>query len=109
MPRNRGKGSGFEKKIASRYKRAGYFIERNKVKNGIEIDIIAKKKRQKKLVIETKAGKQVVTSSVIKRLAEVARSIKGKPVLVIGPRVSLTKPAKKEAKKRNIRIRKVYC
>ena len=105
MPRKKGRGSRAEKRVADLYKKAGYSIKRNVRSRVGEIDIIATRNNQK-WIIEVKSGKQKITSKQIKKLVNKAKYHHGKPVLRHSSRSSLTKVAKKFAKKYNVRVKK---
>ena len=60
-----------------------------------------------RIAVEAKAGRQVITSSIIRKFYRKARHIRAKPVLGIGPRTRVTRPAKDLAKKLGVAIRVV--
>jgi len=100
------KGSHFESIVASRYRRGGYKVRKHYItKNRKEIDILARKGKNKPLAIEAKAGKQVITSSVVKAIYEKAKTAKAKPVIVRGPRTKLTKEVHKLSEKLKVKIK----
>ena len=104
MPRKRGRGSRAEKHVEKLYRKAGYKVYRNIRSRVGEIDLIAKRGKEK-LVIEVKSGRQKITSREIKKLLRKASYHHGKPVLRHSPRSSPTSKAKKLAKKKGVRIR----
>lgn len=82
-------------------------MERNRIINGSEFDILAKRKREK-LVVEAKNWKRApIHSGVIRNLITKARSVGGKPVLAIPKSSNLTKPARNLAKRKGVRIKRV--
>ena len=94
------KGSRFESIVASRYRRGGYKVRKHYItKNRKEIDILARKGKNKPLAIEAKAGKQVITSSVVKAIYEKAKTVKARPIIVRGSRTKLTEDTHKLSKK----------
>jgi len=110
LPRKKGKGSGFEKRMTSRYKKGGYKVKRNVIgkRNGrkYEIDLIAERGGEKR-IIEVKGGKQVLTTSQILATYKKLSYRKGIPTLIIGPNVKLTGPAKETARELRLKIRRV--
>ncbi len=102
----RRKGSWLENLIASRYKKAGYKVRKRIFTKAGEIDVLALRGLER-LAIETKSGKQIITSSVIKNLYFKARQLRAKPKLKTGPRVKITKPTRKLAKTLGIPITKI--
>ena len=110
MPRKKGKGSGFEKRVASRHRKGGYKVKRNVVgkRNGgrYEIDAIIERGKER-YVVEIKSGKQVLTISQVLATYKKLSYRKGIPTLTIGPKVKLTDPAKEIARELGLRIRRV--
>ncbi len=105
MPRRRGRGSWAEKLVAKLYRKAGYNVIRNKHTPVGEVDIIAWRGREK-LVVEVKSGKQRITSRTIEKLVRKAKYLRGKPVIIHGPRVGSTGKARLESRKHRVRVRK---
>lgn len=110
MPRKKGKGSGFEKRVASRYRKGGYKVKRNVIgkRNGkrYEIDAIVERGKER-YIVETKSGKQVLTTSQVLAIHKKLSYRKGTPTLKIGPNVKLTGPAREIARELGLRIKKV--
>ncbi|NJE47341.1 hypothetical protein E3E35_08000 [Thermococcus sp. GR7] len=110
MPRRRGKGSGFEKRVTSRYRKGGYRVKRNVVgkRNGrrYEIDAIIERGKER-YPTEIKGGKQILTASQILAVYKKLSYRKGIPTLILGPNVKLTNPAKKIAKEKGLRIKRI--
>ena len=104
--RRRRKGSRLEDIVAARYSRAGYKVRKHVITKLGEIDILAKLKHEKRAV-EVKSGKQTIAQTTIMKLHRKAKHLKAKPVLKIGPKVKLTKPAKTLAKELGITISRV--
>jgi len=108
LPRRKGRGSGFEIRVANLYRKGGYSVERNRIINGHEFDVLAKRKRERPLVVEAKNWKKSpIHSGVIRDLVSKARSVGGKPVLAIPKSSTLTKPARNLAKRKGVRIKRV--
>ena len=104
MPRRRGKGSRAEARVSKLYRRAGYRVKRNLRSKAGEIDILAKRGKEK-LLVEVKSGKQTLTSSDILKVVHKARYHKAKPVIRKSKLTTLTSAAKEAVKKYNVRIK----
>jgi len=102
----RRRGSRLEDLVASRYRRAGYEVRKHVLTRLGEIDVLARRGRTR-IAVEAKAGRQVITSSIVRKFYRKARHIRARPVLGIGPRTRATKPAKDLAKKLGVAIRVV--
>ncbi len=110
LPRQKGKGSGFEKRVASRYRKGGYKAKRNVVgkrdNKRYEINLILKRGKER-YPTETKGGKQVLTTSQVVAIHKKLSYRKGIPTLILGPNVKLTDPAKEVARILGLRIRRI--
>jgi len=104
LPRRRGRGSKAEARVSKLYRRTGYKVQRNLRSRAGEVDILAKRGREK-LLIEVKSGRQTLTSSDILKVVRKARYHKAKPVIRKSSLTSLTGSAKEVARKYNVRIR----
>ncbi len=105
MPRNRGPGSGYEKRVAKRYEKAGYKVRRNFISStGGEIDFLATRKGER-IVGEVKARKKI-TAQMIEDFAEKAKYY-GKKVFIVRDDADIPPSAWEAARKRNVRIKRV--
>ena len=94
MPRNRGRGSGYEKFVASRLRRRGFRnIERNVMTRLGEIDIIASKHGRKYAFEVKDRPSKPITVKELEGFAEKARSVGAVPVLVASHRTRMVKKA----------------
>ncbi|MEM2030508.1 MAG: restriction endonuclease [Archaeoglobaceae archaeon] len=105
MPRVR-RGRIVEDRIARRYKKAGFIVERRKITAAGEIDILAKRNK-KRYAIEVKHSNKgrIITSSEVRKLHKKARSVRANPVLILSGNAKLSKIGKKEANKTGTRVR----
>lgn len=69
-----------------------------------EIDILAKR-RDEKLLIEVKSGKQILTYTDIMKVVRKAKYHNAKPVIRKSKRTRLTNDAARTAKRHGVRIR----
>ena len=106
IPRRRGRGSRAEMRVASRLRKAGFKVRRNKRSKVGEIDIDAKKGKNR-YFIEVKSGKSPIASSDIRKLVRKARYHKAKPVLYKSKQRKLTKPARELVKRLGVRVRNI--
>jgi len=104
--KRRRRGSRLEDIVARRYEKAGYKVEKHKVTSAGEIDVLATR-RKSRICSEVKSGRQIITSKEVLKLVNKASRTRSKPVLIIGPRVKLTDPAKRTASKHDVRIKKL--
>ncbi len=104
--RKKRRGSWLERYVENRYKRAGYKTQRHVITSKGEIDIMITRGKEK-YAVEVKSGRQKITSTIIKKIYDKARNSKAKPIMIISPTVKLTNPAKREAKKLKVRIKKI--
>jgi len=104
LPRRRGRGSRAESYVARLYERAGYKVRRNVRSRAGEIDILARR-GDKKLLIEVKSGKQILTSADVLKVVRKARYHGAKPVIRKSKRTRLTSNAANIAKRYGVRIK----
>ena len=104
MPRKRGKGSKAEAHVAKLYGKAGYRVQRNLRSKVGEVDILARRERER-LLVEAKSGKQILTSRDVMKVVRKAKTYRAKPVIRKSSSTTLTKPARKLVRKYNVRIR----
>ena len=101
------RGSKAESKVAKRYVKGGYKVKKHYIIKHGEIDILAKRGKET-LAIEVKSGKPVITSTIIRKLVQKARSLKAKPVLALtSNKFKITSKARKEIKKYKVRIKRL--
>lgn len=107
MPRCR-KGKIFENKIGRRYKKAGYKVQQRKRTRHGEVDVIAKRGKEK-ILIEAKhsSRKRIIPSSEVEKLAKKARKLKAKATFVLGGRATMSGAAKRLARSAGIKVRRV--
>ncbi|AIY89251.1 restriction endonuclease [Geoglobus acetivorans] len=107
MPKCR-KGKVVENRIGKRYEKAGYKVQYRKRTPEGEIDLIAKRKREK-IAGEVKhsAKGRTVSSSEVAKIARKARRIKAKPTLILTGKTKLSSNAKKAAKKHGVRVKRL--
>lgn len=107
MPKCR-KGKVVENKVGKNYERAGYKVRvRKRTKKG-EIDVLARHKNEK-IAVEVKHGnkKRQITSKDVEKIAKKAKAVKAKPVLVLSGKAEFTSKARKTAKERGVRIKRL--
>ena len=98
---------GVEGKVAGKYVEAGYSVRMRFETAAGTVSFVAKKESTI-LAVDVIDGTITVTAEHVKKLAEKAKSINAKPVLVLygsGPR--LTDEAKKTASELGVTIRRV--
>lgn len=107
MPKCR-KGKVVENKVCRNYKKAGFKVKLRKKTSVGEIDVLARRKNQK-VAVEVKHGnkKRYITSKDVEKIAKKANAVKAKPVLVLSGRAKITSTGRREAKNKNVRIRKI--
>lgn len=106
IPRNRGRGSGTEKRVAANLRKAGFKVHRNVRSRAGEIDIIARR-GGRKYVYEVKGGGSPVTSTDVRELYRKAQYHKANPVLALSKERRLTDSARKLVRRLGIRIRRI--
>ena len=99
----RRRGFRLENIIASRYRRAGYRVRKHVFTSRGEIDILAVLSR-KRVAVEAKSGRQVVTSRVVRSIYRKAKLVRARPKLKIGPGVKVTRPARELARSLGVTI-----
>lgn len=106
MPRVR-KGRIVEDRIAKRYEKAGFDVQKRKFTAAGEIDILAKRNKER-YAIEVKHSnrRRVITSSEVKKINKKARTVSAKPVLILSGKSELSKKGKEEANKSGTRVRR---
>ena len=93
--------------VAGRYVEAGYSVRIGFDTAAGKVDIIAKKGGQT-LVIDVVEGKTVVDVAKIEEIVRKAKSINGKPVLILygsGPRISDN--AREKARELSVELRRI--
>ncbi len=108
MPRQRGRGSGYESFVARLLESKGYYgIRRNTVRSYGEIDIVAWH-AGRKYVFEVKhRPSKPVTRSEVEKLARKARMARAIPVLVVSHETEVTTIAENLARQLGVKIRRV--
>jgi len=107
MPKCR-KGKISENKAGRRYEKAGYDVEyRRKFRFG-EVDLIAKRGREK-IAAEVKHRNKTRTipASEVEKIAKKAKHLRAKPTIILTGKAKLSTNAREIAKKLGVRIKKV--
>jgi hypothetical protein len=85
LPRKKGKGSGFEKRVTSRYKKGRYNVKQNVIgkRNGrkYEIDAIIERGKER-YPTEMNGGRQILTTSQVLATYKKLSYRKGTPTLM---------------------------
>lgn len=107
MPKCR-KGTVSENKAGRRYEKAGYDVEYRKKFRFGEVDLIAKRSREK-IVAEVKHGNKsrTIPASEVKKIAKKAKYLRAKPAIILTGKARLSSNARKTARKLGVRIKKI--
>ncbi|GEM_PF-1620855 len=107
MPKCR-KGKISENRAGRRYERAGYNVKlRRKFRFG-EVDLIAKRGRER-IAAEIKHGNKsrTIPASEVRKIARKAGYLKAKPVMILSGKAELSSNARKIARKLGVRVKKI--
>jgi len=107
MPKCR-KGKVSENKAGRRYEKAGYGVKYRKKFRFGEVDLIAKRGREK-IAAEVKHGNKTRTilTSEVKKIAKKARHLRAKPAIILTGRARLSSNARKAARKLRVKVKKI--
>ena len=104
---SRRRGSKAEDLVANRYKKAGYEVRKHLMTSAGEVDILARRGREK-YAVEVKSGKQVVTSKEILKIYRKAKALRAKPKMKLTSRqVKITNTARELARKLGVSIDRI--
>lgn len=107
MPKCR-KGKVIENKVGKYYKKAGYEVKLRKRTRVGEIDVYATRGREK-IAIEVKHRnkKGVVSLKDVKKIAQKAKYLKAKPLLILSGNAKLPRKGLASARKVGVRVKRL--